>query len=65
MAVGGEPGEGFQTARVFIPVVGDVTETLDSSFLVAFITLAASAESLPVSLSVIQLGTSYSFLAPG
>lgn len=35
---------------VLIPVVGDVTEILDSSFSVAFITLAASAESLPVSL---------------
>lgn len=61
--MGRELGEGFQTARVLIPVVGDVTEILDSSFSVAFITFAASAEFLLVSLSVIQLGTSYSFLA--
>ena len=62
-AVGGELGEGSQTARVLIPVVGDAPEILDSSFSVAFITLAASAESLPLLLGVIQVGTSYSFLA--
>lgn len=41
--MGRELGEGFQTARVLIPVVGDVTEILDSSFSVAFITFATSA----------------------
>lgn len=42
-AVGGDLGEGFRTAGVLIPAVGDVTEILDSSFSIAFITFAASA----------------------
>lgn len=41
-AVGGELGEGFQTASVLIPVAADATDILDSSFPVAFLTLAVS-----------------------
>lgn len=42
-AVDRELWEGFLTARVLIPAVGDITEILDSSFSVAFITSAVSA----------------------
>lgn len=56
VAVGGELNERFQAARVFICIVGDVAEILDSSF---------SVGSLQVSLSVIWLRTRYSFLALG
>lgn len=65
MAVGGGLGEGFQTPSVLIPVAADATDILDSSFPVAVLTLAVSPESLLVSRSVFQLGTSYSFLALG
>lgn len=63
--VGEELGEGFWTGRVLIPVAGGVTEIFELSCSAASITFAASAESLPVSLSVIRLGTSHSFLALG
>lgn len=41
--MGRELWEGFHTAGVLIPAVGDITEILDSSFSVAFITSAVSA----------------------
>lgn len=62
-AVGGEPGEGFHTPGNLIPAVGDVPEIFNSFFSAAFIAFAASA--VPHSITVIQPGTSYSFLALG
>lgn len=63
--VGKELREGFRTVRVLTPVAGDVTEIFEISFSVAFITFAASAESLLVSLSCHPAGNQPQFLSPG
>lgn len=62
--VGGELGEGFHTAGNLIPAVGVVTEIL-IHLSQLHSSLLLSLQSLAVSLSVIQPGTSYSFLALG
>lgn len=56
--------EGFQTARVLVPVAGDVTGILDSSFAVAFIAPAAPAV-LPGITQCHPARNQLQFLSPG